>query len=418
MAEEQKDLLSDDVQADPSAATVTAGEGNEIVVTPQSIDGSQTVNYGSQTNGDGVTNGNGQSDSSEKPPVVTGGDGVTNGNVATDGNNNETGGEETDGDGVNNGNVVTGGNGNEVNNNKTDGGEDEEVDLYEEGTRGLNSQIDTLDKWMASAKAPETKEEREKRERKERSRRVISAVSDGLSALSNLFFTTKYAPDMYEPKNSMTAATNAQIEKARADREKNDEAYYNFALKRGQLEHERAKTVREIEAEQEKRKMAREEAARKAEEHKWKADLQPDIKREHTNRADKEGHLSKKAENDALTAGYNAKTAKAKSDYAPLQEQATLNKTNAQTGQAVAAANSYNASAENSHASAQEHRAKTNKIIQGSGSGGHDEVTITETYDKNGNKKSTQVVRKNNGKGVKGKNSGKTMPGVKQQTKK
>lgn len=41
---------------------------------------------------------------------------------------------------------------------------------------------------------PETAEERARREKREKSEAILSAVGDGISALSNLFFTSRYAP--------------------------------------------------------------------------------------------------------------------------------------------------------------------------------------------------------------------------------
>lgn len=234
-------------------------------------------------------------------------------------------------------------------------GKHEEVDPYNGGLEGIDSQIKTVDDWMARLKAPESKEEREKRERKEKSRRVISAVSDGLSALGNLFFTTRYAPSMYDAKTSMTGATNALIEKARAEREKNDEAYYNYALKRGELQNARAKTLREIEAEKKRQEIA----AQKAKDDHDKAEFDKTLRPFMTKEA--EGKATK-AQNEATRAGHEAERARVIAEYAPKQEEATYNKTNAQTAAAKASANASNASAENSRASAGEHRARTNKI--------------------------------------------------------
>ena len=85
---------------------------------------------------------------------------------------------------------------------------------------GYDQQIETLRK-AAEQYAPETPEQRKKRERREKSKRIIAAVSDGISALSNLFFTSQYAPNMYIPeKGSMMKPVNDRIEKLKAEREK------------------------------------------------------------------------------------------------------------------------------------------------------------------------------------------------------
>lgn len=167
----------------------------------------------------------------------------------------------------------------------------------------LQQQIDLLKK-RAAEYTPETEEQRKKRERRERSKKIIGAVSDGLSALGNLFFTSQYAPNMYNhEKGSQLKSTIAGIERAKAEREKNNEAYYNLAMNIGNLEKERAKTVREMEAEAEARKIARQKAedAHKAAE----ADRALDPYRQD------------KAKNDALTSGYKSVTAQAEADAAP-----------------------------------------------------------------------------------------------------
>lgn len=45
--------------------------------------------------------------------------------------------------------------------------------------------------------------------------RIFSAIGDGISALSNLFFTTQYAPSMYSSKSSMTKSHDDRWDKLR-----------------------------------------------------------------------------------------------------------------------------------------------------------------------------------------------------------
>lgn len=103
---------------------------------------------------------------------------------------------------------------------------------------GTDRQIKTVQDWMdAEENRPETPEERKKRERREKSKRIIGAVSDGLSALSNLYFTTQYAPNMYNhEKSSMTDAVAKRIEQQKAEREKKHDQYFNYAMMLGKLE--------------------------------------------------------------------------------------------------------------------------------------------------------------------------------------
>lgn len=202
-----------------------------------------------------------------------------------------------------------------------------------DATAGTDRQIKTIQDWMdAEGNRPETEEERKKRERREKSKRIIAAVSDGISALSNLYFTSQYAPDMYNhEKGSMTNAVDARLERLKAEREKNADKYLQFSLKLGDLENERAKTLRELEAQQERQKLAREKAQREAEAHGWAAVLQPDKQREQAGKANR-------AEQEAITA-------KAEAEAAPELQQAKIATEKARKGSLDASAANYRASA-------------------------------------------------------------------------
>lgn len=185
---------------------------------------------------------------------------------------------------------------------------------------------------QASQYTPESEEERKKRERRERSKKIIGAVTDGLSALGNLYFTTQYAPNMYNhEKQSQLAAVNRWADKLKADREARRDRYDALQGKIGQLGLEKARTVREIEAAHEQQKIARERARREEEEAKRKAKMfEPQYQEA----------LSK-----AEGAGYDAQTKKALADAAPEQQSlktenlrkqgdvydSTIRKNNAQT---------------------------------------------------------------------------------------
>lgn len=175
---------------------------------------------------------------------------------------------------------------------------------------GYDNQIDILKKAQADyASANETEEQRKKREKREKSKRVIAAVGDGIRALSNLYFTSQYAPNMYNPDDTQLAKVDARQEKLKAEREANRDKYLSYSLRIGDLENDRAKTVREMEAQAERLRLAREKADREQEEHKWLEALQPDKKREQTAKADAADSIakSKKAEADHAEAMQKAK---------------------------------------------------------------------------------------------------------------
>lgn len=205
-----------------------------------------------------------------------------------------------------------------------------------DATAGTDRQIKTIQDWMDSEEnRPETPEQRKKRERREKSKKIIAAVSDGISALSNLFFTSQYAPNMYNhEKGSMTTAVGKRLDQLKAERENKRDQYLNFSLKLGDLENQRAATLRELEAQQERQKLAREKAQREAEAHGWLAALQPDKQREQAGKANK-------AEQEAITA-------QAEAEAAPEMQRAKLATERARKG-------SLDASAANSRASAAAH---------------------------------------------------------------
>ena len=142
-------------------------------------------------------------------------------------------------------------------------------DNHKEDLIGYDNQIDILKKAQEDyAKANETDEQRKKREK-----------------------------------------TDARQEKLKAEREANRDKYLNYSLRIGDLQNDRAKTVREIEAQAERIRLAREKADREKEQHQWLADLQPDKKREQTAKADAADSIakSKKVEADNADAIQKAK---------------------------------------------------------------------------------------------------------------
>ena len=211
---------------------------------------------------------------------------------------------------------------------------------------GYDQQIATLQE-AANKYKPETEEERKKRERKERSKKIIAAVGDGLMALSNLYFTTRGAPNMYDHKTmSQQTPLQTHLDKLKAEREANADKYLQYSLKIGDLQNDKAKTLREMEAEQERLKLAREKANREQEAHGWLAALQPDKLREQKGKADK-------AASEATTAEEEAKNA-------PEMQKAKLETEKARGEAQRASATASRASATNSYASARAHDRSNN----------------------------------------------------------
>lgn len=76
------------------------------------------------------------------------------------------------------------------------------------------------DRIISALNRPESDEERKAREKKERRDALFSAIGDGVSALSNLYFTTKGAP-YSEEGASLTEAQQKVVDSKRKEREAN-----------------------------------------------------------------------------------------------------------------------------------------------------------------------------------------------------
>lgn len=272
-------------------------------------------------------------------------------------------------------------------------------------TMGYDQQIAALQE-AANRVKPETEEERKKRERREKSAKIVSAVSDGLQALSNLFFTTRGAPNMYDHKEaSQLTPLQEKLEKLKAERQANADKYLQYSLKIGDAQNERAKTLREMEAQQERAKLAREKAQREQEEHGWLAALQPDKQREQAGKATK-------AEQEAVTA-------KAEADNAPDLYKAKVDTEKARGEAQRASAASSRAAATDHYASSRAHDRSNNNEFSAWDENGREykfrtaaaaeafakqhgtfeetDVTSTSTTDSETNGKSTTTYKKKSG---------------------
>lgn len=83
---------------------------------------------------------------------------------------------------------------------------------------------------------PPTQEELEKERKKQRREQIFAAIGDGISALSNLYFTTQYAPNMYSGRNTASQRVKDRWDKLAADRNANMTAYINGLMKARQAD--------------------------------------------------------------------------------------------------------------------------------------------------------------------------------------
>ena len=98
-------------------------------------------------------------------------------------------------------------------------------------------------------------EEKKKQMRRERRNAIIGALGDGLSALSNLYFTTKGAPDQ-GLKPGMTDAAKKRMDDLRAQWQKEKDKYQDLMLKGLEMDREQGNWLKlyELQKNEEERK--------------------------------------------------------------------------------------------------------------------------------------------------------------------
>ena len=81
-------------------------------------------------------------------------------------------------------------------------------------------------------------EEEERQRKRERSKAILAAIGDGVSALSNLYHTSKYAPDMSNPGSSLSDDGRKRYDRWKQVRKDNEEKYNNAILRARQGDYE------------------------------------------------------------------------------------------------------------------------------------------------------------------------------------
>ena len=104
--------------------------------------------------------------------------------------------------------------------------------------------------------APQTSDEEKKKQmRREKRNAIIGALGDGLSALSNLYFTTKGAPDQ-GLKPGLTDAAKKRMDDLRAQWQKEKDKYQDLMLKGLEMDREQGNWLKsyELQKNEEERK--------------------------------------------------------------------------------------------------------------------------------------------------------------------
>ena len=79
---------------------------------------------------------------------------------------------------------------------------------------------------MSNPYTPPTPEELEKERKKKKREAIFAAISDGVSALANLYFTSQGALNSYDPKNSMSSKVKKRWDDLEKEREGKNKEYY------------------------------------------------------------------------------------------------------------------------------------------------------------------------------------------------
>lgn len=183
---------------------------------------------------------------------------------------------------------------------------------------------------------PPTAEELENARKKEKRDKVFAAIGDGIAALSNLYFTTKGAPNAFDPRNSLSAKARERWEKLNKEREENARYYMQEAMKAQALDDDRDDKDRS-----------------------YMSKLQNDyrnylLKLSADNRAAELHDLDKQLRQGKINEQtYKAKKAEVEAKYAEATQKSVIAKNKA-------SAKASNASANNSNAQAAEHRRNVN----------------------------------------------------------
>lgn len=166
--------------------------------------------------------------------------------------------------------------------------------------------------------------ERERQEKKEKRNRLMASLGEGISALSNLWFTHQYAPNMYDPSKGMNEVMRQRYEKLRKEREERDRAYNAGLLNMIKMDEDRRRNNLTWKRQLEQWEWQKEQA-QKAEE-RAAALHQLDIQL-------KNGQLDKQA--------YDIEKAKIEAEYAPQYQEAKIATEEARRDSYRAQGNSY-----------------------------------------------------------------------------
>lgn len=123
------------------------------------------------------------------------------------------------------------------------------------------TQPDEYDQLMSRLNSDKEQQDRETEKRRKRAQ-LFAAIGDGLASLSNLFFTTQYAPNAYNPAYSLSEATKRRYDELQA---KGNAEWRDKVRERiGDLQRKRAERIAQANAAAERAYKEREYALKQA----------------------------------------------------------------------------------------------------------------------------------------------------------
>lgn len=176
---------------------------------------------------------------------------------------------------------------------------------------------------------PLTAEELEAEKKKEKREQLFASIGDGISALSNLYFTTKGAPNAYDPSKSMSAKTKARWDKLRSDYDAQLKSYISGMMSAMQADANKDASYRDYLA-----KM-------------YQNQIENNLKLAKEKRDQEMHDLNKKLADNKIKQGeYDAKIKEIEAKYAEAEKKAELAAKKASTAASYASAEASRARAE------------------------------------------------------------------------
>ena len=126
--------------------------------------------------------------------------------------------------------------------------------------------------------SPETPEQRMKREKQERTNKIIAGVGDMISAIANMYYTTKGAPNSYDSKEGMTPKMQARYDQLQKEREAREKDYLSGLQRARQLDQQYNLSWQQLKEQRERWKAQDEERRQRVAEQKARQEAELKLK--------------------------------------------------------------------------------------------------------------------------------------------